>query len=148
MRHRHSSRRLPQKPAHARMLQRNLVTSLLLYEQVRTTKKRAQVVAPLVDRLIAIAKAHKPYNAIRAINRVVTDKNASRKIMEVLVKRYSGRASGLTSMKPVGARKGDGAMLVDLSLMDAVLGTQDKKEKKETKAKTVAKTAKSTAKKA
>jgi len=117
------------------MLRRNLVTSLLLYEQIRTTKKRAQVVAPLVDRLVAIAKAQKPYNAIRAINRVVTDDNASRKIMEVLVQRYSGRASGLTRMVPVGSRKGDGALLVDLSLVDAELGKTDAAEAKTSKAK-------------
>ncbi|MDD5751545.1 MAG: L17 family ribosomal protein, partial [Candidatus Peribacteraceae bacterium] len=101
MRHRHAPRRLPAKQGHARMLQRNLLTSLLLYEQIRTTKKRALVTAPLVDRLVALAKVKKPHIAIRAINRVVTDANASRKIMEVLVKRYSGRASGLTRMVPV-----------------------------------------------
>lgn len=100
------------------MMKRNLVTSLLLYEQVRTTKKRAQVTGPIVDRLIAVAKSSAPHNAIRAINRVVTDKNACRKIMEVLVKRYAGRSSGLTHFKPVGARKGDGAELVELSLME------------------------------
>ncbi|HBU09398.1 MAG TPA: 50S ribosomal protein L17, partial [Candidatus Peribacter riflensis] len=44
MRHRLSRHRLALKPAHARMFKRNLLTSLLLYESVRTTKKRAQVV--------------------------------------------------------------------------------------------------------
>jgi len=117
------------------MLRRNLVTSLLLYEQVRTTKKRAQVVAPLVDRLVAIAKSHNPHNAIRAINRVVTDVNASRKIMEVLIQRYAGRSSGLTRMVAVGSRKGDGALLVDLSLVDAELGKTDSAGAKEAKAK-------------
>ena len=131
MRHRHASTRLPQKPGHARMLRRNLVTSLLLYEQVRTTKKRAQVVAPLVDRLVAIAKSHNPHNAIRAINRVVTDVNASRKIMEVLVQRYAGRSSGLTRIVPVGSRKGDGALLVELSLVDAQLGNAEAAAAKE-----------------
>jgi len=102
------------------MLKRNLVTSLLLYEQIRTTKKRAQVVAPLVDRLVAVAKSSSTHNAIRAINRVVTDKNACRKIMEVFVRRYADRSSGLTRFKPVGARKGDGAELVDLSLLEGI----------------------------
>ncbi|MDD4628173.1 MAG: bL17 family ribosomal protein [Candidatus Peribacteraceae bacterium] len=143
MRHRKSSRRLPQKPAHGRMLKRNLVTSLLLYEQIRTTKKRAQVVAPLVDRLVAVAKSSSPHNAIRSINSVVTDKNACRKIMEVLVKRYADRSSGLTHFKPVGARKGDGAALVDLSLLEGIdvpakavapkKATPKKKESKPTK---------------
>ncbi|MFH1444079.1 MAG: bL17 family ribosomal protein [Candidatus Peregrinibacteria bacterium] len=118
MRHRNSRHRLGIKPAHERMFKRNLVTSLLLYEQVRTTKRRAQVVAPMVDRLITTAKSAAPHNAIRSINRVVTDKNASRKIMEVYVKRFASISSGMTRMVPVGARVGDGASLVDLMLVE------------------------------
>ena len=72
----------------------------------------------MVDRLINIAKTRPPHVAIRSINRVVTDKNASRKIMEVLKERYRDRSSGLTRAVPVGSRKGDGAELVDLSLVE------------------------------
>ena len=118
MRHQRSRRRLNEKPAHARMLTRNLVTSLLLYERVRTTKKRARVVQPIVDRLIAFAKTRPPSQAIRYVNRVVTDKNASRKVMEVFIERYRTRPSGLTRMKPAGSRMGDGAEVVDLELVD------------------------------
>lgn len=130
MRHRVSRQRLKQKPAHARMLQRNLVTSLLLYEAVRTTKKRAQVVQPIIDRLITFAKTRPPHVAIRYINRLVTDKNASRKIMEVFIKRYAKRSSGLTRMKPAGARKGDGAQLVDLTLVEGEEVIVEKSPKK------------------
>lgn len=100
------------------MLKRNLVTSLLLYESVRTTKRRAKVIQPIIDRLITVAKTRPPHLAIRFINRTVTDKNASRKVMQVYRERYSDRSSGLTRMVPVGARKGDGAELVDLSLVE------------------------------
>ena len=119
MRHRSSRLRLPQKPAHAALLQKNLVTSLILFESIRTTRKRARVIQPIVDRLISTAKKNVPYNAIRAINTMVTDKNASRKVMEVLLTRYATRPSGFTRMKAVGARKGDGAQLVDLTMVDA-----------------------------
>ena len=118
MRHRDARIRLKQKPAHARMLKRNLLTSILLYESVRTTKKRARAVQPLVDRLITVAKKKPPHIAIRHINRFVTDKNASRKIMEVFKDRYAKRTSGLTRMVPAGVRQGDGALLVDFSLID------------------------------
>ena len=110
--------RLDQKPAHARMMKRNLITSLLLYESVRTTKKRAQVVAPEIDKLITYAKKNVPHVAIRHINRFVTDTNASKKIMEVLIKRYAKKHSGLTSIKAAGFRLGDGAQLVDISLVE------------------------------
>ncbi len=119
MRHRQSRRRLRYKPAHSRALQRNLVTSLLLYESVRTTKKRAEVIRPLVDRIITTAKTKTPHVAIRSINAFVTHKNACRKTMEVLKQRYATRTSGFTRMVPLGSRFGDGAEVVTLQLIDA-----------------------------
>ena len=117
MRHRHSRLRLKQKPKHAAMVLRNLATSLLLYESIRTTEKRAKVVRPVVERLIRIAREKQPREAIRSINRVVTDTNACRKLLEVYRGAADlGKAGGLTRITPVGARKGDGASLVELSL--------------------------------
>ena len=118
MRHRLSRRlRLRQKPAHARMLKRNLITSLLLYESIRTTKVRAKAIQPIVDRLIRSAQKQSSMNAIRAINRVVTHANACRKVMEVLRERFKNRTSGFTRITPAGARHGDGAEVVDLQLL-------------------------------
>lgn len=122
MRHRKSRLRLRHKPAYAKAMLRNMLTSVLLYESIRTTKKRAQVVRPQVEKLITIAKTKQPHIAIRAINGVVTDKNASRKLMEVLKQRYATRTSGYTRIIPVGARIGDGAMLVTLELVDGIAG--------------------------
>ena len=135
MRHQKKRTRLANKPAHGRMLKRNLITSLILYESIRTTKKRAQAVQPEIDRLVTYAKSHSPHIAIRHINRTVTDKNASRKVMEVFVKRYAKRASGLSRIVPAGSRKGDGAEIVDLTLIDAEVNVAEEKpaeEKKET----------------
>jgi large subunit ribosomal protein L17 len=100
------------------MMERNLLTSVLLYESIRTTKKRAKVLQPLIDGIISNAKKNTPHVAIRAINKVVTDKNACRKIMEVYCERYKDRNSGLSRIIPIGARRGDGAEVVDLVLMD------------------------------
>ncbi len=119
MRHQNHSQRLSRKPNQARSLLKNLVTSILLYESVRTTKKRAQVVRPLVDRVIAIGKRERTDLAIRKINELVSDDNACRKVLEVLKQRYASRPSGFTRMLPVGQRSGDGALMVDLSLIDA-----------------------------
>lgn len=116
MRHRHSRLRLNQKPKHAAMVLRNLATSLLLYESIRTTEKRAQVVRPVVERLIRVAREKTEREAIRSINRVVTDKNACRKLLEVYRGTAIGRTGGLTRMVALGARRGDGASLVEISL--------------------------------
>jgi large subunit ribosomal protein L17 len=130
MQHRKSRLRLNKKPHHARMIERNLVTSILLYEAVRTTRKNAKVVQPIVDRLITVAKKQEPRLAIRAINRFVTDENACRKLLEVFKGRYQSRPSGFTTIKPAGSRKGDGAELVDVAL---IAGASDAKAKNATK---------------
>ena len=130
MEHRKQRLRLNQKPNHAALLLRNLATSIVLYETVRTTKKRAKVVAPMVEKLITTAKTKEPRIAIRAINAVVMHENASKKLMEVLKLRYAKRSSGYTRITPVGARKGDGAELVDLELMDRDVEAAPVAEKK------------------
>ncbi len=142
MQHRRSRQRLTAKPDHARLILRNLATSVVLYESIRTTQKRAKVVQPIIDRLIVVAKRDKPHVAIRSINAVVTDKNASRKLMEVLRTRYANRPSGFTRIKAAGARKGDGARLVDLSLIDDKAPAAAAAPKKEAKAKKAATPAK------
>ena len=117
------------------MMKRNLLTSLLLYESVRTTKKRAQVIAPEVDKLIAFAKSHSAHVAIRRLNATVTDTNASRKVMEVLTKRYAKKNSGLTRTQHVGVRVGDGAQLVDISLVEGEVVEEPKAEPKKAESK-------------
>ncbi len=144
MRHRNHSNRLSQKPHHAWMMLRNMLTSLLLYERIRTTKKRAQVLKPLLDRIVTVGKSQRPDLAIRRINEVVTDENACRKVLEVLTKRYASRTSGFSKTIPVGMRKGDGALLVDMELIDgeftgtAVTDDSEKKVKKAARPKAAA----------
>lgn len=112
------------------------MTSLFLYEAIRTTRNRARVIQGIVDRLIATAKRQDTHVAIRSLNAYVTDKNASRKVMQVFKDRYKTRTSGFTIVKAAGARKGDGAQLVDLMLVDAEIGTpKAAPAKKETKPK-------------
>ena len=135
MYHRRSRLRINKKPDHARQIERNMVTAILLYESIRTTKKRARVIQPLVDRLITVAKKKPPYQAIRSLNQVLNDVNASKKVMEVLKERYKSRPSGFTRIVPVGSRKGDGAELVDLTLMDAVIGSSGEKSERTEKTK-------------
>lgn len=119
MRHKSKRLRLNEKPDHARHLLRNLATAVILYESIRTTRKRARIIQPVIDKLITTSKGKNISVAIRAINNHVNDVNASRKLMDVLSKRYSTRSSGFTRVKALGSRKGDGAELVELTLVDA-----------------------------
>ncbi len=99
-------------------MMRNMLTSLLLYERIRTTKKRAQVLKPMVDKAINLGRGPRKDLAIRRINEVVSDENACRKILEVFIHRYDDRTSGYTRIKAVGSRQGDGAELVDVMLVE------------------------------
>lgn len=135
MRHQNHSKRLARKPDQARLLLKNLVTSVLLYETVRTTKKRAQVARGMVDRVITVGKNQRPELAIRTMHGMITDANACKKVLEVLKQRYAKRTSGFTRMTPVGQRQGDGALMVELSLVDAaapVVETAEAPKKKST----------------
>ena len=98
-------------------LLRNLATSLVLHERVKTTAKRAKLVAPIVEKLITTAKSKDAMNAIRQINEVVYDKNASRKLMQVLKDRYKDQQSGYTRITKYKNRDGDNAPLVILELV-------------------------------
>lgn len=109
--------KLGRKPPQRRGLVRNLVTSLILYESIRTTKTRAKTIQPIIDRIITKAKTRPPHIAVRFLDRIMTDKNASRKVFEVLVGRFNDRSSGFTTVNPIGRRKGDGAELVEISLV-------------------------------
>lgn len=129
MRHRHNSKRLSRKPNQAASLLKNIVTSTLLYERVRTTKKRAQVARPLIDEVITLGKNLRTDLAIRRINKLVSDENACRKILEVLKVRYAKRAGGFTRMVPVGQRLGDGALMVDIIMIDAAEPVEVESEK-------------------
>lgn len=121
------------------MLKRNLLTSLILYESLRTTRSRAKAVSVMMDRMMRNVRKQSAHNAIRYVNEIVTDKNACRKVMQVLMKRYEKRESGLTIIKAAGSRIGDGAMLVDLTLVDAQVGSAPEQRKTEKPAKKAAK---------
>ncbi len=102
---------------HAAALLRNLATSIILYEKVTTTASRAKRVQPIVENLITAAKTKDIMNAIRQINETVFDKNAGKKLMEVLKERYKERDGGYTRIIKTGFRSGDAAPTVSIQLV-------------------------------
>ena len=87
---RHNKKRLKfnRDKGHKDAMLRNLATSIILYEKVKTTKTKAKAIAPVVDHLIQISKEENKMNAIRKINKIVLDKNASKKLMEGIIFLY------------------------------------------------------------
>ena len=101
-------------------MQRNLLTSLVLYEKLNTTKSKAKELSSSFDRLITTAKKN-DLSAKKKISSLLFDKKSAAKVFEVLVPRYKDRNSGYTSMASVSTRKGDNSTICRLELLDKKL---------------------------
>lgn len=108
MRHKKKKITLDRKTAARRSLLANLAESLILYEQVKTTKAKAKATQSYVEKLITMAKAN-TLAARRNLLSILYTKNAVKKLMEVLCPRYKTRAGGYTRITLVGQRRGDAA---------------------------------------
>lgn len=117
MRHKVKKTQLNLKRPHRDSVLRNLATSLVLYEKLRTTLNRAKAVQPIVERLMKTAQKKEPKVAIRELNRVFYDGNASKKVMEVLKTKYENRNSGYTRITKLKLRDGDAAQLVQIEFV-------------------------------
>lgn len=118
MRHKVKSVRLNRPRAQLKALLRSLVTSVILYETIETTRDKAKLARGYVDRIIATAKRKDEMNAIRYINSFLLNKSASMKVMQELKERFKDRQSGFTRFTNTRIRTGDGAQLVQFQLLD------------------------------
>ena len=96
---------------------RNMATSIILYEKVKTTRAKGRRIKAVVERLISQSKKQTQVLALRSLNSMLKDENASKKMIEVLVKRYEKRSSGFLRLIPLGFRAGDAAEMVQLELV-------------------------------
>lgn len=118
MRHGKKNLKLNKQRDHRTLLLRNLATSVILFERVKTTEAKAKQVRPIVEDLITKAKTKTTVATIRQIGAVVLDENASKKLLEVLKERYAKRSGGYTRIVKLGHRKGDAAEMVSLQLVE------------------------------
>ena len=97
-------------------MMRNLATSLVLYEKIKTTKAKAQALRPLVERLVTVAKKN-DLTARRRLLAVLYDKKAVSKALEVIGPRYKDRNGGYTRITKIGPRQGDGADVAQIEFV-------------------------------
>lgn len=116
MRHRVKGKTLDRKKAPREAMIRNLVSSLILYEKVKTTKAKARVIKPLIDKMITLGKRG-TLAARRQAHRFFYIENPVKKIFEELSVRYKDRNGGYTRMTKLGFRKGDSAEIVQIELI-------------------------------
>lgn len=128
MRHRVSGRKLGRKTAHRLMMFRNLVTSLLDKERIRTTLPRAKELRPIAERMITLGK-RESLHARRQALRFIKDPSVVAKLFATLAPRFAQRNGGYTRIIRLGFRDGDGAQLAIIEL----LGSEFKPAKAEEK---------------
>ena len=116
MRHRNKNKILDRQKGPRELMLRNLASSILLYEKVKTTSAKAKAVRSLVERSITAAKVGN-LSARRGLIKVLLQKNAVKKSMEVLGARYKDRQGGYTRLVKLGNRQGDGAEMVQIELV-------------------------------
>ncbi|PIQ78231.1 50S ribosomal protein L17 [Candidatus Peregrinibacteria bacterium CG11_big_fil_rev_8_21_14_0_20_46_8] len=117
MRHRNKVKKLGLRKDHRTALLRNLTTSLILHDKIRTTEARAKVVSARFGRLMNIVQKKEAREAIRMTPKYLSNTDASRKLLEVLKPKYADRQSGFTRITRIGLRDGDKATLVQIELI-------------------------------
>jgi len=116
MRHRNTGSVLDRKKGPREALLRNLATSLVLYEKVKTTRAKARAVRPIVEKMITAGKRG-TLQSRRKLSSFFYGENVAKKIMEDLGPRYKNRAGGYTRTTKLVRREGDGAEMVQIELV-------------------------------
>ena len=117
MRHQAHHGRLGVQPAHRRAMIRNMVTSLLKHERIKTTKARAKEVRRYAEKMITTAKKE-TLASKRDVLGFVRERDVVTKLYKTLIYRYAQRKGGYTRILKLGYRMGDGAEMVFLELVD------------------------------
>ena len=119
MRHRLAGRHLGRPTDHRLSLYRNLVTDLLRYERITTTEAKAKEIRPMAEKVITLGKRG-DLHARRQAHRFVYDGKVVKKVFDDIAPRFASRAGGYTRITALEARKGDGARMAMIELIDYV----------------------------
>jgi large subunit ribosomal protein L17 len=114
-----------------------MVTSLFKHERVKTTKSRAKEVRRYAEKMITIAKKE-TLAAKRHVLGFVRERDVVNKLFQTLIYRYAERKGGYTRILKLGSRKGDGAEMVFLELVDRAIPEAPSEPKVDKKEKAIA----------
>jgi large subunit ribosomal protein L17 len=130
MRHQVKGRKLRRPTAHRLALLRNLVTSFLEKERVRTTLAKAKEARPLAEKMITLGKRG-TLHARRQVMAFVRKEAVVAKVFDDLGPRFGQRPGGYSRIVRLGQRLGDGADMAMLELVGTEFKKKAKKKKKE-----------------
>ena len=124
MRHGQAHKKLNRTSEHRKALLKNMLNSLIKYEQITTTLPKAKFLRPQADKIITLGKKDTLQNTKILISKL-QDKNSTNKVKKTLSKRYLNRKGGYTRIIKAGFRYGDKAPMAVIEFVD-----RDKEAKK------------------
>jgi large subunit ribosomal protein L17 len=130
MRHNLGYRKLNRTSEHRKALFKNMLNSLIKYEQITTTLPKAKELKPQIGKKNILSNQKRLFSKLQ-------DKKSVKKVFDELSKRYSARKGGYSRVLKAGFRTGDDAPMAVIELVDRNLEAKkvDKPKKVETKEK-------------
>ena len=134
MRHGFANKKLNRTSEHRKALLKNMLNSLIKYEQIITTLPKAKELKPQIDKVITLGKKNVLSNKKRLFSKL-QDKKSVNKVFSELSKRYNSRKGGYSRVLKAGFRTGDDAPMAVIELVDRNPEAKklDKPKKTETK---------------
>jgi len=131
MRHRKSGVKLNRTTSHRQAMFRNMVTSLLKHDRIKTTDAKAKELRRWADHIVTLAKRG-DLHARRLAMSIVREKDVVHKIFEEAAERFGSINGGYTRIVKIGRRPGDAAAmtLVELVSSDGATPVKTKKTRK------------------
>ena len=130
MRHRLGYKKLNRTSEHRKALIKNMLNSLIKYEQITTTLPKAKVLKPQAEKIITLGKKNTLSNTKTLISKL-QDIKSTNKVKKTLSKRYENRKGGYTRIIKAGFRYGDNAPMAIIEFVDRDIDAKklDKKKK-------------------
>ncbi len=130
MRHGFVNKKLNRTSEHRKALLKNMLNSLIKYEQIKTTLPKAKFLKPQADKIITIGKKETLQTTKMLVSKLQDIKSAN-KVKKTLSKRYANRKGGYTRIIKAGFRYGDNAPMAIIEFVDRDLEAKrvDKKKK-------------------
>ena len=117
MRHGVGYKKLNRTSEHRKALLKNMLNSLIKYEQITTTLPKAKFLKPQADKIITLGKKESLQNTKLLISKL-QDINSAKKVKKTLSKRYLNRKGGYTRIIKAGFRYGDKAPMAVIEFVD------------------------------
>ena len=117
MRHKLGYKKLNRTSEHRKALIKNMLNSLVKYEQITTTLPKAKVLRPEAEKLITIGKKNNLANTKRLVSKLQNIQTVN-KVRKTLSKRYQARKGGYTRIIKAGYRYGDNAPMAIIEFVD------------------------------